>query len=136
MIFSSKYNFGCIAIQWLHTKHYFDYQYTKIQPYTSRPGANNCFCTIHNFGSPTKRILLECNNDNATNLNVIANPKQTTAIKVPTRISWYYQGDFIPLCTAMRSDGSSLYPCNLVRFYPFFLVRNVYSFLIKRNRYL
>ena len=34
--FSSKCNFGRIAIQWFHIKHYLDYQYTKFQPYTFR----------------------------------------------------------------------------------------------------
>ena len=32
MHFSAKCNSGFIAIQWFHIKHYFDYQYTKIQP--------------------------------------------------------------------------------------------------------
>ena len=36
MHFSAKCNSGRIAIQWFHIKHYFDYQYTKFQPYTFR----------------------------------------------------------------------------------------------------
>ena len=31
-----RLNSGCIAIQWLHIKHYLDNQYTKFQPYTFR----------------------------------------------------------------------------------------------------
>ena len=36
MHFSTKCNSGRIAIQWFHIKHYLDYQYTKLQPYTFR----------------------------------------------------------------------------------------------------
>ena len=36
MHFSAKCNSGRIAIQWFHIKHYLDYQYTKLQPYTFR----------------------------------------------------------------------------------------------------
>ena len=36
MHFSAKCNSGRIAIQWLHIKHYLDYQYAKSQPYTFR----------------------------------------------------------------------------------------------------
>ena len=36
MYFPAKCNSGRIAIQCFHIKHHFFYQYTKIQPYTSR----------------------------------------------------------------------------------------------------
>ena len=36
MHFSAKCNSGRVAIQWFHIKHYLDYQFTKIQPYTFR----------------------------------------------------------------------------------------------------
>ena len=36
MHFSAKCNSGHVAIQWFHIKHYFDYRYTKFQPYTFR----------------------------------------------------------------------------------------------------
>ena len=36
MHYSAKCNSGRIAIPWVYIKHSFDYQYTKIQPYTSR----------------------------------------------------------------------------------------------------
>ena len=34
--FSAKCNSGRIVIQWFHIKHYSDYQYAKLQPYTFR----------------------------------------------------------------------------------------------------
>ena len=32
----AKCNSGRIGMQWFHIKHYIDYQYTKLQSYTSR----------------------------------------------------------------------------------------------------
>ena len=49
--FSAKCNFGRIAIQWFHTKHYLDYQYTKFQPYTFQVQKMCVFA--RDFGSPT-----------------------------------------------------------------------------------
>ena len=56
MHFSAKCNSGRIAIQWFHIKHYLDCQYTKFRPYTFRVQKNVCFCTIGDFGSPTRSI--------------------------------------------------------------------------------
>ena len=52
--FSAKCNSGRIAVQWSHIKHYLYYQYTKFSTVYLSGAKNVCFCTIRDFGSPTR----------------------------------------------------------------------------------
>ena len=99
MHFSAKCNSGRIAIQWYHIKHYLDYQYTKFQPYTFRVQKNMCFCTIRDFGSPTKTkvhpiyLVGSC-----TSCCIIAMQFKTLKqLSVMCRFLWWHLDQFIRL---------------------------------------